>query len=256
MFGFFCRQFSIAVCDGAVWPSPLPTQAISLLLPLMPKPLRKPLCRSAPTDEPACSSSIAIVTRLALRRRAGVLPDQDAGVEVVGREQRIGGALRGGRRVERDHEHARLTRLRDRGVLSLAVGDRDQDPLHSLQWSCSRSPRSGRRCRSCSCRPRTSDPRRASSPELALPAFILTKNGFVTSFVIRPTLTLAVFDPVVADAAATMAAVPPTRTRNASVSRNVRRLRTRSRTSMRMTHACSLHLPPVAGGGLVTDNTF
>src|SRR6266550_8602302 len=62
MFGFFCRQFSIAVCDGAVWPSPFPTQAICLSLPLIPKPFRNPLWRRAPTDEPACSSSIAIVT--------------------------------------------------------------------------------------------------------------------------------------------------------------------------------------------------
>ena len=31
---------------------------------LIPKPCVKPLCRSAPTDDPACSSSIAIVTVL------------------------------------------------------------------------------------------------------------------------------------------------------------------------------------------------
>src|SRR6266545_7671033 len=64
MSGSFCRQFSMAVCDGAVWPWPLPTQAIWLSLFLMPKPFRKPLWRRAPTDEPACSSSIAIVTVL------------------------------------------------------------------------------------------------------------------------------------------------------------------------------------------------
>src|SRR5215211_1173138 len=66
MFGFFCRQFSIAVCEGAVWPWPFPTQVIALLLPLIPKPLRNPLWRRAPTDDPACSSSIAIVTVLPL----------------------------------------------------------------------------------------------------------------------------------------------------------------------------------------------
>src|SRR5256885_4438501 len=74
MFGFFCRQFSIAVCDGAVWPSPFPTQAIWLLLLLIPNPLRKPLCRSAPTDDPACSSSIPIVTVLPLVAARAYLP--------------------------------------------------------------------------------------------------------------------------------------------------------------------------------------
>src|SRR5215211_5888039 len=74
MFGFFCRQFSIAVCDGAVCPCPLPTQAIWLLLALMPKPFRKPLCRRAPTEEPACSSSIAIVTLLPLLAARAYFP--------------------------------------------------------------------------------------------------------------------------------------------------------------------------------------
>ena len=64
MFGFFCRQFSIAVCESAVLPPPFPTHTICLSPDLIPKPLRKPSCRSAPTDEPACSSSIAIVTVL------------------------------------------------------------------------------------------------------------------------------------------------------------------------------------------------
>src|SRR6266566_8240371 len=74
MFGLFWRQFSIAVCDGAVWPSPLPTQAIWLLPLLIPKPFRKPLCRRAPTDDPACSSSIPIVTVLPFVAARAYLP--------------------------------------------------------------------------------------------------------------------------------------------------------------------------------------
>ena len=68
--------------------------------------------------------------RLALRGRAGVLPDQDARVEVVGCEQRVGRRLRDRRGVERDHEHASLPRLGDRRILRLPVGDGDEDPLH------------------------------------------------------------------------------------------------------------------------------
>src|SRR5207244_6864021 len=44
---------------------------------------------------------------LALRRRAGGLGDQDAGVEVVRREESVGRALRGCRRVERDRSEER-----------------------------------------------------------------------------------------------------------------------------------------------------
>ena len=40
---------------------------------------------------------------LAGHRRLGILADQDAGLEVVGREQRIGRALRLVRGVQRDH---------------------------------------------------------------------------------------------------------------------------------------------------------
>ena len=69
--------------------------------------------------------------RLALRRCAGVLADQDSRVEVVRREEGIRGALRNGRRVQGDHDDACLPRLRDRSVLGLAVRDRNQDPLHA-----------------------------------------------------------------------------------------------------------------------------
>src|SRR5215475_6557987 len=74
MLEFFWMQFSIAVWDGAVWPCPLPTQAICGSLFLIPKPLRKPLCLSAPTEEPACSSSIAIVTFLPFVAARAYLP--------------------------------------------------------------------------------------------------------------------------------------------------------------------------------------
>src|SRR6186997_37588 len=74
MFGLFWRQFSIAVCDGAVCPSPFPVQAISLLLFLIPNPFRKPLWRKAPTDEPACSSIIPIVTFLPFVAARAYLP--------------------------------------------------------------------------------------------------------------------------------------------------------------------------------------
>ena len=43
---------------------------------------------------------------LAAHGRLGPLADQEAGVEVVGCEQRVDGVLRIGRGVERDDEHA------------------------------------------------------------------------------------------------------------------------------------------------------
>jgi hypothetical protein len=41
---------------------------------LIPNPFRKPLCRNAPTDEPACSSIIAIVTFFPLVAARAYLP--------------------------------------------------------------------------------------------------------------------------------------------------------------------------------------
>src|SRR5918992_5130755 len=74
MLPFFWRQFSIAVWDGAVCPCPLPVQAICGLLFLIPNPFRNPSCRSFPTDDPACSSSIPIVTVLPLVAARAYLP--------------------------------------------------------------------------------------------------------------------------------------------------------------------------------------
>src|SRR2546427_9021628 len=74
MFGFFCRQFSMAGCDWVCWPPPFATQAICLLFFVIPNPFRKPLCRSAPTEDPACSSSIAIVTYLPFVAALAYLP--------------------------------------------------------------------------------------------------------------------------------------------------------------------------------------
>ena len=51
--------------------------------------------------------------RLAGHRGPGILADQHAGLEIVGGEQRVGCALRIGRRIERDHEHAGIARLLD-----------------------------------------------------------------------------------------------------------------------------------------------
>ncbi len=55
------------------------------------------------------------------------------------------------------------------------------------------------------------------------PARIFTKNGFVASFVISPTLIFALFDPVVADAAATIADVATTTAKSATARPSVRR---------------------------------
>src|SRR5215510_6550925 len=54
------------------------------------------------------------------------------------------------------------------------------------------------------------------------PARIFTKNGFVASLVIRPTLTVAPWDVGLADAAATSTDVPMTAARSAVASTSVR----------------------------------
>src|SRR5215210_3221304 len=68
-----------------------------------------------------------------LRLRRGVLADQLARLEVVRREQRVGGVLRLGRRVERDHDDAGVARLLDRGDDGLRVGGDVQDDLGALR---------------------------------------------------------------------------------------------------------------------------
>ena len=60
-------------------------------------------------------------------RSPGILADQNAGLEVVRGEQRIGGALRIGRRIESDHEHARIARLLDGRYDRLGVARRDEN---------------------------------------------------------------------------------------------------------------------------------
>ena len=102
---------------------------------LIPKPFRKPSCRSAPTEMPArgrASRSWASMP-ISFDLRLGVLADQLAGLEVVRREKRVDGALRLGRRVERDHDHARGACLLDRRDDRLGVGGHDEDALGALR---------------------------------------------------------------------------------------------------------------------------
>src|SRR6266487_1329372 len=70
---------------------------------------------------------------LAAEGGLGVLPDQLAGLEVVGGEQRVHGALRVGRGVEGDDQHALLPRLVDRRDDRLGVARRDQDALDAAR---------------------------------------------------------------------------------------------------------------------------
>ena len=62
--------------------------------------------------------------------RLGVLADQQSGLEVIGREERIGRIHRLGRRIERDDKHARVARLLNGRHDRLGVTRRDQDALH------------------------------------------------------------------------------------------------------------------------------
>ena len=96
---------------------------------LRPKPCRKPLWRCAPTGMAGEEVERGDLGRLAGHRRLGVLADQHAGLVVVGGEQRVGGVLRVGRRVERDHQHAVRARLPDRRHDRLRVARRDEDGL-------------------------------------------------------------------------------------------------------------------------------
>ena len=187
MLGFFWMQFSIAVCDGVCLPAAVADTAICLSFPLIPNPLRKPV-----VTELAYGRSCMLVEHrdrhpLALRRRTCVPADQHAGVEVVGGEERVDRSRRAGRRVERDHQHALALAFLIAAFSAFASATVIRIPF---------TPRSAMfsiaaiwpRCRSCSCRRRRSTPHRAFLAAEVAPAAILTKNGFVTSFVISPTL--------------------------------------------------------------------
>src|SRR6266487_7096453 len=138
MLGSFCRQFSIAVCPLAWSPcvSWLQTTcgavtwslAVSSTL-AAPNPDRKPLWRRTPTVMPGARSSVAILAALPPIAALGVPADQHAGLEVVGREQRVDRALRIGGGVERDDLHALVTGLLDRGDDRLGVARGDEDAL-------------------------------------------------------------------------------------------------------------------------------
>ena len=122
-------QFSIAVCESAVLP-PFPTQATCGLLFLMPKPLRKPLWRSAPTDEPACSSSIAIVTVRPLVAALAYFPIRTPALKlfVAKSASTADLGLAGSRARSRG---TGLPRFGDCGILRLRVGHGNENPLHT-----------------------------------------------------------------------------------------------------------------------------
>src|SRR2546425_5276817 len=206
MFGFFCRQFSIAVCDGAVWPSPFPTQAIWLLPLLIPNPLRKPLCRKAPTDDPACSSSIPIVTFLPFVAARAYLPIRTPALKLFVAKRAfvaLWGTVGESRAITttpffRAFAIAAFSALPSATVIRIPF-----TPAVVMFSIAAISPALSellfpaayvRLAPSC-------------FAALVAPACILTKNGVVASFVISPTLILALSDPVVADAAATTADV-------------------------------------------------
>ena len=87
------------------------------------------MCRSAPTDEPACSSSIAIVTVLPLVAARAYCPISTPALKLFVAKSAFVALFGTVGSVERDHEHAGLAGFRDRGILGLPVGDGDQDPL-------------------------------------------------------------------------------------------------------------------------------
>ena len=73
--------------------------------------------------------SDAGVFGLIAERLGRPFPDQFTGLEIVGREGRVGGAGRIERRVERDHQNSGLARPLDGRNDRLGVARRDQDRL-------------------------------------------------------------------------------------------------------------------------------
>ena len=85
--------------------------------------------RWAPTVMPGCRSSVAMTGVLPAMYGLGPLADQEAGVEVVGGEQRVDRGLRVGGRVERDDDDALVAGLLDARDDGLGVARGDEDAL-------------------------------------------------------------------------------------------------------------------------------
>ena len=131
MSGSFCSRFSIAVRPPSSLPlvTSWPTMRGSSSSPMSVRILD---VDAEALHEALVAQHVDRRLRLAVRSRKailasaalspsvlGPLADQLAGLEVVGREGRVGGVDRLERRVERDHQDAGVARLLDRGTIAL-----------------------------------------------------------------------------------------------------------------------------------------
>ena len=153
----------------------------------MPKPWRKPSWRNLPTVTPGARSSVAILAGLPAIAALAYSPDQNAGLEIVRSEQRVGCALRIGRRIESDHEHACIARLLDGRDDRLRVARGDQNRLGAAAHHVLDGGDLGRHCRRRTFRPHVISLAPLAFAAAMAPSFIFTKNGLVSVFVMRPT---------------------------------------------------------------------
>ena len=143
MSGSFCSRFSIAVRPPSSAPSVTSWPTIrgsdsSPILALSPTSIAEALEEALvalhvdrdPVRVEVEHRDLGLLALL-LELRLRPLADQQPGLVVVGRERRVGGVGRLGRRVERDHQQPRLARLVERRHDRLGVARRDQEALRA-----------------------------------------------------------------------------------------------------------------------------
>src|SRR6187401_739488 len=221
---------------------------MSLLFFLIPNPFRKPLCRNAPTDEPACSSIIPIVTFLPFVAARAYLPIRMPALKLFVAKRALV-ALFGTVGVSRAITMTPALRAFAIAAFSAfpsATVIRIPFTPAVVMFSIAAIWLALSELLLPAAYVRLAPSLLAA---FVAPARILTKNGFVASFVIRPTLTFALFDEVVADAAATIADVATTTTRSAAARPSVRQ-------DGRVSCLCGSRICYLLARGRGTDNTF
>src|SRR5436190_12276483 len=197
MSGLFCRQFSIAVWPLAWSPavSRLHTTCGSVacwvafgLMPETPKPDRNPLCRNTPTVTPGARSSVAIFAGLPANDALAYLPISSPAVKLLVANS-ASTALCGSVGVSSAMTSTFFARafwiagtiaLVSLGVIMMPLTPAATMFSIAVTWlalSPSNLPAADIRVAPL------------AFASLSAPSFILTKNGLVSVFVIRPSLT-------------------------------------------------------------------
>ena len=186
MSGSFWMQFSIAVCESAVGAAAVPDARRLRVVVLDAEALEEAVVPKRSDRRAACSSSIAIVTVRPFVAALAYFPIRTPALKLFVAKSASTADL-GLVGESRRSRAPGLPRFGDCGILRLRVGHGDENPLHApavtmfsiaVIWPALSN-------RSC---PRRRGAWAPSFFARSRSGRILTKNGFVASFVISPTL--------------------------------------------------------------------